>query len=50
MKKRNPVAKSLRTPKFKQKIVKNKKQYNRKKNFSLIRDINELHHHFEIYD
>jgi hypothetical protein len=50
MKKRNPVAKSLRTPKFKQKIVKNKKQYNRKKDFSLTRDINELHHHFEIYD
>ena len=30
MKKRNPVAKSLRTPKFKQKIVKNKKKYNRR--------------------
>lgn len=50
MKKRNPVAKSLRTPKFKQKIVKNKKHYNRKKDFSLTPDINKLHHHFEIYE
>ena len=50
MKKRNPVAKSLRTPKFKQKIVKNKKHYNRKKDFSLTTDINKLHHHFEIYE
>ena len=29
--KRNPVAKALRTPKFKKRIVKNKKKYNRKK-------------------
>jgi hypothetical protein len=29
--KRNPVAKALRTPKFKKKVVKNKKTYNRKK-------------------
>jgi hypothetical protein len=43
--KRNPVAKSLRTPKFKQKIVKNKKQYSRKN-----KTIEEINHHFEIYD
>jgi len=50
--KRNPVAKALRTSSFKQKVIKNKKQYNRKKDktFKLTRDINELHHHFEIYD
>ena len=30
--KRNPIAKQLRTSKFKNKIVKNKKKYNRKKN------------------
>ena len=30
--KRNPIAKQLRTSKFKIKIVKNKKKYNRKKN------------------
>ena len=29
--KRNPIAKALRTPKFKKRIVKNKKKYNRKK-------------------
>jgi hypothetical protein len=29
--KRNPVAKALRTPRFKKKIIKNKKKYNRKK-------------------
>jgi hypothetical protein len=29
--KRNPIAKQLRTSKFKIKIVKNKKKYNRKK-------------------
>jgi hypothetical protein len=29
--KRNPVAKALRTSKFKKKIIKNKKKYNRKK-------------------
>lgn len=31
MTKRNPVAKSLRTPKFKHKVIQNKKKYNRKK-------------------
>jgi len=29
--KRNPVAKALRTPKFKKRIIKDKKKYNRKK-------------------
>ncbi len=29
--KRNPIAKQLRTSKFKIKIIKSKKQYNRKK-------------------
>jgi hypothetical protein len=29
--KRNPVAKALRTPRFKKKIIKSKKKYNRKK-------------------
>ena len=29
--KRNPVAKDLRTPKFKKRMIKNKKKYNRKK-------------------
>jgi hypothetical protein len=29
--KRNPVAKDLRTPKFKKRIIKDKKKYNRKK-------------------
>lgn len=29
--KRNPVAKALRTPKFKKKIIQDKKKYNRKK-------------------
>ena len=29
--KRNPIAKALRTPKFKKRIVKNKKKYNIKK-------------------
>jgi hypothetical protein len=29
--KRNPVAKALRTPKFKKRVVSNKKKYNRKK-------------------
>jgi hypothetical protein len=28
--KRNPVAKALRTAKFKKRIIKNKKKYNRK--------------------
>jgi hypothetical protein len=30
--KRNPIAKALRTPKFKKRIIKDKKKYNRKKN------------------
>jgi hypothetical protein len=30
--KRNPIAKALRTPKFKKRIINNKKKYNRKKN------------------
>ena len=30
-KKQNPMAKDLRSPKFKQRIVKSKKVYNRKK-------------------
>jgi hypothetical protein len=34
--KKNPVAKALRTPKFKKKIVKNKKKYNRKKHKKII--------------
>jgi hypothetical protein len=29
--KRNPVAKALRAPKFKKKIIQDKKKYNRKK-------------------
>lgn len=29
--KRNPVAKDLRTPVFKKRVIKNKKKYNRKK-------------------
>jgi len=36
--KRNPVAKSLRTVKYKSKVVKNKKKYNRKKIKKLIFD------------
>ena len=31
-KKLNPFAKDLRTPKYKQRLVKSKKNYNRKKN------------------
>ena len=34
-KKKNPIAKDLRQVKYKQRIVKNKKAYNRKKNKSL---------------
>jgi hypothetical protein len=34
--KKNPVAKALRTPKFKKRIIKNKKTYNRKKNKKII--------------
>tara|TARA_B100001250_G_scaffold10911_1_gene9457 strand:+ start:615 stop:734 length:120 start_codon:yes stop_codon:yes gene_type:complete len=30
-KKQNPIAKDLRSPKYKQRTVKNKKAYNRKK-------------------
>jgi hypothetical protein len=29
--KRNPIAKALRTSKFKKKVIKDKKKYNRKK-------------------
>jgi hypothetical protein len=29
--KRNPIAKALRTTKFKKKVIKDKKKYNRKK-------------------
>ena len=29
--KKNPIAKALRTPKFKKRIIKDKKKYNRKK-------------------
>jgi len=36
--KRNPVAKSLRTAKYKSKVIKNKKNYNRKKIKKLIFD------------
>jgi len=40
MKKRNPVAKILRTPKFKTRVVKNKTKYNRKdKKLDYIHDI-----------
>jgi len=38
MRKRNPVAKSLRTPKFKTKVIKNKKRYNRKKDKLIYED------------
>ena len=31
-KKSNPMAKELRSPKYKQRTIKNKKAYNRKKN------------------
>jgi hypothetical protein len=31
--KRNPIAKVLRTPKFKKRVIKNKKKYNRKKKY-----------------
>ena len=31
-KKSNPMAKELRSPKYKQRMIKNKKAYNRKKN------------------
>jgi hypothetical protein len=34
---RNPIAKVLRTSKFKKKIVKDKKKYNRKKNKKLFK-------------
>jgi hypothetical protein len=35
--KKNPVAKALRTPKFKKRIIKDKKKYNRKKNKKLFK-------------
>jgi hypothetical protein len=35
--KRNPVAKALRTPKFKKRIIKDKKKYDRKKNKKLFK-------------
>ena len=35
IKKQNPVAQDLRQPKYKQRVVKNKKVYNRKKNKKL---------------
>ena len=31
MKKRNPIAKTLRTPRFKKRVIANKTKYNRKK-------------------
>ena len=34
-KKSNPMAKELRSPKYKQRMIKNKKVYNRKKNTKL---------------
>jgi hypothetical protein len=49
--KRNPIAKALRTPKFKQKVVKNKKKYNRKEDkFKHTRDIDDVMHIWKIYD
>jgi hypothetical protein len=35
--KRNPIAKALRTPKFKKRVIKNKKKYNRKKNIKIFK-------------
>ena len=35
--KRNPVAKALRTLKFKKRIIKDKKKYNRKKNKKILK-------------
>ena len=35
LKKSNPMAKELRSPKYKQRMIKNKKVYNRKKNTKL---------------
>jgi hypothetical protein len=35
--KRNPVAQALRTPKFKKRIIKDKKKYNRKKNKRILK-------------
>ena len=35
--KRNPVAKALRTPKFKKRTIKDKKKYNRKKNKKILK-------------
>ena len=35
--KKNPVAKALRTPKFKKRIIQDKKKYNRKKNKTILK-------------
>jgi hypothetical protein len=35
--KRNPIAKALRTAKFKKRVIKNKKKYNRKKNIKIFK-------------
>jgi hypothetical protein len=35
--KRNPIAKALRTPKYKKRVIKNKKKYNRKKNIKIFK-------------
>jgi hypothetical protein len=35
--KRNPIAKALRTPKFKKRIINDKKKYNRKKNKRILK-------------
>ena len=35
--KRHPIAKALRTPKFKKRIIKDKKKYNRKKNKRILK-------------
>jgi hypothetical protein len=35
--KRNPIAKTLRTPKYKKRVIKNKKKYNRKKNIKIFK-------------
>jgi hypothetical protein len=35
--KRNPIAKALRTPKFKKRIIKDKKKYDRKKNKRILK-------------
>jgi hypothetical protein len=35
--KRNPIAKALRTSKFKKRVIKNKKKYNRKRNYKIFK-------------